>query len=194
MKNTLEVLKAGNERFVASNVKRREVKPEQLADGQNPHTIILTCADSRVPPELIFDQDLGDLFVIRVAGNSCTPEGVGSIEYAVANLGTKNIVVMGHSSCGAVSAAVDVIQNKTTLPTPALEKTIAPILPAVLQAAKNENETENILDSAIKAHTEKTCQGLLEESSLLRKKVDAGELNIYSAVYNISTGIVEISR
>ena len=111
--NVLKQLQEGNQRFVENQSMHNQKACDDLVAGQNPSAVILGCADSRVPPELIFDQGLGDLFVIRVAGNVVTPTQLGSIEYAVEHLGTEVVVVLGHSGCGAVKATLDVIRENT---------------------------------------------------------------------------------
>ncbi|MGI9428670.1 MAG: carbonic anhydrase, partial [Bythopirellula sp.] len=110
--SALSRLKAGNKRYVADKMKRDMQDPARRSDltsGQSPFAIVLSCADSRVVPELIFDQGLGELFVVRVAGNVANTSSIASIEYAAANLGSKLIVVLGHESCGAVTAAMEMV-------------------------------------------------------------------------------------
>ena len=166
--SVLTELKQGNQRFIEKKTRVRKTEPKELANGQSPHTIVITCADSRVPPELIFDQDLGDLFVIRVAGNTATDEVIGSAEYAAANLGSSVCIVLGHTSCGAVDAAVKVVQDNAQLPSQCLDKVVAPIKPAVTKAI--DAKSTDTLDSAINFNVESSLTTLTEKSEIILTK------------------------
>lgn len=191
----LAKLLEGNRRFIAgtpSLLSRR--RPEDfaaLAEGQAPSAIIVACADSRVAPELIFDQGVGDLFVVRVAGNVVSGAGPvikGSLEFAVAELGARLIVVLGHSACGAVKAAITHIDAKDVLPG-AIEGLVDVIRPAVADAAGQPGDK---LDNVIKANVRKcvaTIQGL---DPILSKFAGGGELKVVGGVYDLKSGRVEI--
>ncbi len=178
-------LAAGNQRFASGKVKPHDLvaRRKQLVNGQSPHTAVLSCADSRVPPEVIFDQNLGDLFVVRTAGESADPLSVGSIEYAVAHLGTTLVVVMGHQSCGAVTAACSGEPEES----PNLGAVVAPITTSCSKIDKARPET---LDLAIRDHVHSVADQLLAKSALLKKAVDDGKLTIVEAYYSLDTGQV----
>ncbi len=160
-----------------------------LAEGQAPLTVIVSCADSRVAPELIFDQGMGDLFVVRVAGNVITGAGdsvKGSIEYAVAELDVRLIMVLGHSQCGAVKAAIKHIDAKDTLPG-SIGGLVDLIRPAV---ATVKDKQGNILDNAIKANVERGVDRLKHLEPILAGSVKKGTLKIVGAVYDLHSGKV----
>ncbi len=184
----LDRLMEGNQRFV----QQKQTHPDQnmariqeVAGGQAPFAAILSCADSRVAPEIIFDQGLGDLFVVRVAGNIATIEDVGSEEYAVAILGTPLIMVLGHESCGAVTAAVE----REELPG-VIESLVLAIDPAV-QIAKQQNQPGDLLTNAIKANV-KLQKDRLQYSSVIRSAIEAGKLKIVGAYYDLHTGAISL--
>lgn len=184
----LTQLKQGNQRFQEGNTREKIRKPSELAAGQKPHTIVLTCADSRVPPEMLFDQDLGDLFVVRIAGNTASDESIGSIEYAAANLGSSLCVVLGHSSCGAVAAAVDHVKTRAPLPSPALQHVVDPIVAPVMMAMKENHD--NTLEKAIEINIDSTVARLLSSSAILRSLNEQGKLDFTGAKYDLKTGKV----
>lgn len=185
----MEELRNGNKRFISKETKHKNKKPSDLAGGQSPHTIVLTCADSRVPPELIFDQDLGDLFVIRIAGNYATAEAIGSIEYAAANLGSSVIMILGHTSCGAVGAAVDVVTKDAELPSKSLIKTIDPILAAVQDAKKSD--ATDLLDTSVNNNVSNAAKELLKESKIIQDLESQKKIQIVNAKYHLDSGLVE---
>ena len=178
-------LAAGNRRFAAGKTERRDVvaRRKQLVTGQNPHAAILSCADSRVPPELIFDQNLGDLFVVRSAGESADPLSVGSLEYAVAHLGTSVIVVLGHQACGAVSAACSGEKAES----PNLEAVVSPIADSCTKVDKNTPES---FDAAVRDHVHSVAQQVLAKSGMLKRAVESGKLTIVEGYYSLETGAV----
>lgn len=186
---TLAKLEQGNKRFVGRSPEERKVKPESLATGQKPHTIVLTCADSRVPPELLFDADLGELFVIRIAGNTVSDEALGSIEYAVANLGSNVLMVLGHTSCGAVAAAVDVATKGAQLPTISLERTVNPILRSVKKA--EAEKAGDLLERSIDLNVENALEALVARSPIVKESVEKNTLKIVGGKYHLSNGQVE---
>ncbi len=179
----LQRLKEGNERFVSDKLAgelSNEDRRIALVAGQAPWAIILSCADSRVVPELAFDTGLGELFVLRVAGNIANTDTIASIEYAVAHLGTEVIVVLGHESCGAVGAALSGGDNGYNL-----NHLLAQIEPAKAQAESNE------VNTVVKKNAELSAKDLYERSSIIRNAVDSGKLKISSAFYNLGSGKVD---
>ena len=172
----------GNKRYISDkeSVDGSSKLRKQLKNGQNPYAIILSCADSRVVPELIFDSNIGDLFVIRVAGNIANTCSIASIEYAVAHIGCKVIVVLGHESCGAVTAAVKGGDNGLNL-----NKLCSFISPAIEKAKSN-----NIAD-VVKMNAKINGEALISSSEIISKAVDENKLNVISAYYNLEKGNVE---
>ena len=185
----LAQLVAGNQRFQRDTTGHPHLyakRRAELAGGQAPFAVILSCSDSRVPPELIFDQGLGDLFVVRVAGNTVTPAGLESIDYAVDHLGTNLIMVLGHESCGAVKGALGECVSK---PAAKLPEIFANICPAVEQARKAGGDT--LESSAIDLNVTDQVK-ILERSPLFKKRIADGSLKIVGARYNLKSGKVEI--
>lgn len=180
-------LMAGNERFVAGKPRAHALVPlrKKLASGQSPNVIILSCSDSRVSPELVFDQSLGDLFVVRTAGNVADPVALGSIEYAVDHIHSPVLVVLGHQKCGAVSAAC----SGGKMPSENLEAIMNKIGPAVIQA-KTYAKGDDLLDAAIKENVGQSAKDLQTNSEIIRNAVQAGKLKIFEAEYSLDTGAV----
>lgn len=179
----LSELKNGNVRFLNGTPQRNNqdaTRVESLTAGQSPWAIILSCADSRVVPEIAFDTGLGELFVIRVAGNVANKSTIASIEYAVAHLGTKLIVVMGHESCGAVGAAIDNGGGSESL-----DHLLAEIKPAIAAAKSND------VNTVVKTNAKITAENLQERSSIITNAVANEGLEIVSAFYNLSNGSVD---
>ncbi|MBL9149886.1 MAG: carbonic anhydrase [Phycisphaerae bacterium] len=185
-------LKAGNERFVRGKTVgfdyRAQVKPASA--GQYPKAIVLGCVDSRVPPEVVFDQGLGDIFVARIAGNFENTDILGSMEFATAVSGAKAIVVLGHTNCGAVKGAIDQVQLGN------LTDTLANLAPAV-DAAKTEcpqgpfdSHNKALLNAALDANVRITMRDILEYSDVLRERVAKGDLVIAGGVYDLETGAI----
>jgi carbonic anhydrase len=163
----------------ADAAKRRE----ELANVQHPFAVIVGCSDSRVPPEIVFDQGLGDLFVVRVAGNVIDDHALGSTEYAVDHLGVRLIVVLGHQSCGAVKAARETIAAKSKAPGH-IQSLVTAIRPAVEATAKGD------LEATIKANVKDVVQALRSSTPILKAKVDSGDVRVVGAYYNLDTGAV----
>jgi carbonic anhydrase len=157
---------------------------QDVAQGQHPIAIIVGCSDSRVPPEIIFDQGLGDLFVVRVAGNVVDDHALGSIEYAIEHLHVGLVIVLGHDACGAVNAAVagDVADAH-------IQSIVTAIQPAVKQARTMPG---NLLDNAIDANVRYVVSQLKKSEPILSHEVDAGHLKIVGARYNLATGAVRL--
>jgi carbonic anhydrase len=188
-------LRTGNGRFVANvrsiDVLAAQAQRAELASGQSPFAIVLTCSDSRVPAELVFDCGLGDLFVIRVAGNVVAPSLIGSVEYAAATFGTQLVVVMGHTRCGAVSATLDVLSGRATVPTESIHDIVERITPAVKELVRSDVPKEELMRPAIRANTRSSADRLLHGSRLLEDRAGAGKLRIVSAEYALETGVVD---
>jgi carbonic anhydrase len=177
----------GNKRFIDGKPRHHDLVSQRrtLEKNQHPLVAVLSCSDSRVPPEAVFDQGLGDLFVVRVAGNSSDPTGIGSLEYAVEHLGTVMIVVLGHQSCGAVKAAC----SGEKMPTSNLEAVVQPIAESC-SVAKQEHTGESLLDFAIRDHVYRTAQDLLANSPVLKHAHEEGKLTIIEAYYSLDSGAV----
>jgi carbonic anhydrase len=179
-------LKEGNGRYTSGNLQHPGQTTErrtELAKTQYPFASIVSCSDSRVPPEIVFDQGLGDLFIVRVAGNVINDEGLGSIEYSVDHLGTRLIVVLGHQRCGAVQAAKETIAAKGKAPGH-IESLVTAIKPAVETTAKDD------LDATIKANVKNVVQALRSSTPILKAKVDSGEVKVIGGYYSLDTGAV----
>ncbi|PYX39891.1 MAG: carbonic anhydrase [Acidobacteria bacterium] len=178
-------LASGNRRFMDGKSEARDLvaRRKDLAKTQSPRVAVLSCADSRVPPELVFDEGLGDLFVVRSAGESADPLAVGSLEYAVEHLGTVVIVVMGHQSCGAVKAACSGEKAASRN----LEAVVAPIAASCTKVDKRKPDT---FDLAGRDHVHSVARELLVRSAILKKASDEGELTIVEAYYSLETGEV----
>jgi len=179
-------LKEGNKRFADGKGTARNLVSQRhsLEKSQHPLVAVLSCSDSRVPPEIIFDQGLGDLFVVRVAGNSADPIGMGSLEYAVEHLGTVVIVVLGHQSCGAVTAACSGDKMPANL-----DAVVEPIAPSC-RVAKERHSSDDLIVFAIKDHVHAAAEELLSRSEVLKHAHDGGKLTIIEAYYSLDSGTV----
>jgi carbonic anhydrase len=184
----------GNKRFVDGKLVHPGRKPEDfaaLAEGQAPVAAIVGCADSRVPPEVVFDQGVGDLFVVRVAGNIVSGAGPtvkGSLEFAVAVLGARLIMVLGHTQCGAVKSAIEHIDANDALPG-SIGELIDPIRPAVLAVKGRAGDK---LENVTRANVEKGVERLKTLDPILSKFAKSGELKVVGAVYELRTGMVRV--
>ncbi len=179
-------LKEGNGRYTSGNLQHPGQTTErrtELAKTQHPFASIVSCSDSRVPPEIVFDQGLGDLFVVRVAGNVINDEGLGSVEYTVDHLGTRLILVLGHQRCGAVQAAKETIAAKGKAPGH-IESLVTAIKPAVEATAKED------LDATIRANVKNVVQALRSSTPILKSKVDSGQIQVIGGYYSLDTGAV----
>ena len=179
-------LKEGNGRYTSGNLQHPGQTAErrtELAKTQHPFAAIVSCSDSRVPPEIVFDQGLGDLFIVRVAGNVINDEGLGSIEYTVDHLGTRLILVLGHQRCGAVDAARETIAAKGKAPGH-IQSLVTAIKPAVEATAKDDLET------TIKTNVKNVVQALRSSTPILKAKVDSGEIQVIGGYYSLDTGAV----
>lgn len=187
----MNILQAGNERYKSGNLIKEgqsQSDREKLIGGQKPHTIILSCSDSRVPPELIFDQKLGEIFVVRTAGEALDQSAIASIEYAVEHLGVHNLVVMAHESCGAVKAAFGTL-NGEDAGSPSLNYLVKDIHPRILKF--KGHEPTNALISEAKANASGVAKDLLGRSKIVNEKVESNELAINTAIYHLNSGWVE---
>ncbi|MBE9029747.1 carbonic anhydrase [filamentous cyanobacterium LEGE 11480] len=183
----LELLTTGNERFVAHHAQHPHTSIERMAElatGQHPIVTILSCADSRVPAELLFDLGLGDVFNVRVAGNIVTPEVLASIEYAVELLETPVLMILGHERCGAVTAAV----QGQTVPGH-IGDFIDEILPAVAQV---KDQPGDAIDNAVRANVDRQIQVLLQQSDLIRKRKANGQVRVVGSRYDLDSGRVDL--
>jgi len=193
----LERLRAGNARFV-SGEGVREVYPSpsrraELAETQEPFAIILGCSDSRVPAEIVFDQGLGDLFVIRVAGNIVAPSQVGSVEFAAARFGTRLVVVLGHSECGAIAATLEELQQPGSSQSRNLRSIVDRIRPSVEEMMKTElrNDLGTLVEHAVRANVDVSVNHLRHGSAILEELTQTNDLLIVGAEYSLTTGEVE---
>jgi carbonic anhydrase len=182
----LQKLMEGNQRFVRHQLQhpdQTEARVHEVAQAQHPFATVLSCADSRVPAEIVFDQGIGDIFDVRIAGNIVTPESIGSIEYAVALLGTPVLMILGHERCGAVTAAV---QNE---PLPGKIGTfVEAILPAVERV---KHQSGDAVDNAVTANVQYQIE-LLQRSPLITERAESGRLKIVGGRYDLDTGTVQI--
>lgn len=191
----LERLRAGNKRFREGDhsieALIRESRQQDFQNGQNPFAVILTCADSRVPVEILFDQGIGDLFVIRVAGNVVAPSLVGSVEYSAVVLNTKLVVVMGHSSCGAVTTTIKVLKKQSKVPSDNIRDIVERIRPATAELVETNLSDDELLARAIRANVRASTSHLRQGSPLLERLANEQELIIVGAEYDIATGNVD---
>jgi carbonic anhydrase len=189
--NPITILREGNTRFVQGNPMRpRQDEARRILTaegGQHPFVAVLACSDSRVPVEILFDQGIGDLFTVRVAGNIAGPSEIGSLEYAVANLGVSALLVLGHTHCGAVHAAV-----KTQELHGAVGEVIGRILPAVNKATTDHPALtgQELLEAAVRANIRHSMGDLLRNSSIIRDAIGRGKLELIGACYDIRDGLV----
>ena len=193
----LDRLREGNRRFVsnqaAGHVVSDPTRRAELVAGQEPFAIILGCSDSRVPAELVFDQGFGDLFVIRVAGNIVAPSQVGSVEFAASRFGTRLVVVMGHSQCGAVVATLDEVQGRASNQSRNLRSIVDRIRPSVetLIASRRIDDPDRLLSDAVRANVRASANHLRHGSELLEHLTRADGLVVVGAEYSLETGIVD---
>jgi carbonic anhydrase len=180
-------LMEGNQRFVDGKTKTFDVVPlrQGLAKGQAPKVVVLSCSDSRVGPEILFDKSLGDLFVVRSAGNIADAIGVGSIEYAVEHLGSSVLVVLGHEKCGAVSAAC----SGEKMPSVNLQAIVDKIWPAVTRA-KARAKGDELVEAAILENVHQSAKDVLASSEILQHFLHDGKLTVFEAVYELGSGKV----
>jgi len=180
----IERLEEGNKRYIADKLDGKlqdSTRRQELTQGQNPHTIVLSCADSRVVPELVFDSGLGELFVVRVAGNVANTSSIASIEYAVAHIGSEVLVVLGHQSCGAVTAAMAGGDNGYNL-----NHLLSHVAPALAKADDGAQ-----VNDVVRINARLNAEELMNRSDIIRGAVEAGKLKIVPAYYNLDSGKVD---
>ena len=190
--DVVEALMKGNANYVANDISESEIptRIEKTSTGQYPMAYILSCVDSRVPPELVFDQGIGDLFVGRVAGNSENVDQLGSMEFATAVAGSKVIMVLGHSACGAIKGACDGVElgNLTEL-----LDSLEPAVEAVQGVPADQRNSSNIdfVNDVAKTNVQMTMERILSRSPVLKELVDNGDIKIVGGFYDLNTGKVE---
>lgn len=195
-REALERLQAGNQRFVlgqpstafADHERRRE-----LAERQEPFAVVLGCSDSRVPAEIVFDQGFGDLFVVRVAGNVVAPSQIGTVEFAAERFGTRLVVVLGHTGCGAIAATLEELVRPTEQRSRCLRSIVDRIRPSVeaLLATGTEESLASLGAKAVRANVRASVEQLIHGSEILEQLVQSGELSVVGAEYSLETGVVE---
>ncbi len=196
-KAALERLREGNGRWVTdarvASASTTAARRREMVAGQEPFAVVLGCADSRVPPEFIFDQGAGDLFVVRVAGNVAGPAEIGSIEFAVQKLGARLIVVLGHSLCGAVVATLDAPGEAAEGGSPYLASIMDRIRPAVAEvlATVPPGDRDTLVERAVRANTRMAADCLRLESQVLARQIKGDGLLVVGAGYDLETGIVD---
>ncbi len=193
----LERLQVGNRRFIEGRQSHRELtlrdQMEAVARQQRPFAIIIGCSDSRVPAEIVFDQGIGDLFVIRVAGNVVAPSQIGSVEFAASQFDTRLVVVLGHSNCGAVEATFAELHRPTEHRSPNLHAIVDRIRPAVegLLGTDLEEDPEALIRAGVRANVRSSVAQLRHGSKILEDLVREQRLLIVGAEYSLTTGLVE---
>jgi carbonic anhydrase len=189
----LDRLVAGNARFVASRSETGPSRPSEFAAAQEPFAVILGCSDSRVPAEIVFDQGLGDLFVIRVAGNIVAPSQVGSVEFAAEQFGTRLVVVLGHSNCGAILATIDQLGRSSQHQSPNLRSIVNRVKPSVeaLMRTELKHDPQALVRQAVRANICASANHLRHGSQILEQLIQRDGLLVVGAEYSLETGIVD---
>lgn len=188
---SLQKLMDGNKRFESGNLSQKDLsdaKRKELLKGQKPFAIVLSCSDSRVPPELIFDQGLGDIFVVRVAGNVVDPISLGSIEYGAEHLNVPLLFILGHSKCGAVSATVESKEK----PEGNIGAIVEEITPHCAAAKKKGGTKEEIVAMAVEDNVMHVYKDTMKKSKIINHLVEAGKLKIVAGEYDLATGKVNM--
>jgi carbonic anhydrase len=193
----LDRLREGNERFVTDTRESTDVASEarrsELVRGQEPFAVILGCSDSRVPAEIIFNQGLGDLFVIRVAGNVVAPSQIGSVEFAIEMFGTPLVVVLGHSMCGAVEATIAQLERPSETRSQNLYSIVDRIRPAVQSLFETGigSDRGELMKQCVRANIRASVNQLRHGSGMLESMIGQGRLTVVGAEYSLETGIVD---
>ena len=186
----LRLMKEGNDNYRTDapfrGVQGRERRVE-LARGQAPFCVLVGCSDSRVPPELLFGHGLGELFIVRNAGNTVDTAALGSVEYGVGVLGCPLIVVLGHERCGAVAAAVDLVEKNTAFPG-VIGEMIQPIVPAVLEARSQEGD---LLEASVRSNARRVAKRLTTQSLVIKDALNGGKVKVVGARYSLEDGSVD---
>lgn len=197
-RKALEKLLRGNQRFVSGQsfhvAKFGNSRRAEVLDDQNPFAIVLGCSDSRVPLELVFDQGLGDLFVIRVAGNIVMPSQIGSVEFAADKFGTKLVVVLGHSQCGAVLATLEELEQSTDSQSASLRAIVNAIRPSVehLVSPACELSRKDLVQAAVQANIHASVERLVHGSEIIENLIENEKLLVVGAEYSLETGKVTV--
>jgi carbonic anhydrase len=193
----LRMLREGNGRFAAGCPRQEPFtcaeERRRLVGGQQPFAIVLSCSDSRVPAELVFDQGVGDLFVIRVAGNVVAPALVGSVEFAAYTFHTRLVVVMGHSKCGAVTATLDALLHREAVPSDNVRDIVERIRAAAVTVLSTSSDAawDDVLARAIRANVLVAVDHLRHGSRILESLVHDHDLEVVGAEYDLETGLVD---
>jgi carbonic anhydrase len=190
----LDRLREGNERFVSGvrslDALMSHTRRAELTTAQQPFAIVLGCSDSRVPAEIVFDQGLGDLFVIRVAGNIVAPSQVGSVEFAAARFGTSLVVVLGHTQCGAIQAAIEHVRNPTTS-SPNVRSIVDRIAPTVRSLWAARTDDTDFVRHVERANVRASVDHLRHGSAILERLIGEGKLAVIGAQYSLESGEVD---
>jgi len=195
--DALKCLREGNQRFASNRATgsafATTARRAELVTGQEPFAVVLGCSDSRVPAELVFDQGFGDLFVIRVAGNIVAPSQVGSVEFAAARFGTRLVVVMGHTQCGAIGATLDDLQGRATTDSRNLRSIVDRIRPTLqtLLALNPGRDPDTLRHAAVRANVRASVDHLRHGSALLEDLILTDALLVVGAEYSLDTGVVD---
>lgn len=190
-------LQEGNRRFVEDvrngHLMASQTRRSELADGQEPFAVILGCSDSRVPVEIVFDQGLGDLFVIRVAGNIVAPSQIGSIEFAADRFQTRLVVVLGHSKCGAIQATLEELQRPSEKQSRNLRSIVDRVRPSVegLLVSQRSYDHETLVRMAVRANIHASVSQLRHGSEIIEQLIQTEGLEVVGAEYSLETGVVE---
>jgi carbonic anhydrase len=196
-REALERLREGNRRFVSGapslDTAATHVRRMEFVAGQEPFAVILGCSDSRVPVEIVFDQGLGDLFVIRVAGNIVAPSQIGSVEFAAERFGTRLVVVLGHTRCGAIQATLDDLQQPSDSQSLNVGSIVQRIRPAVegLMATELRRDREALAREAVRANVRVSADYLRHGSEVLERLIRKEGLYVVGAEYSLETGVVD---
>jgi carbonic anhydrase len=195
--DALERLREGNRRFANGLISRDTLlshgRRTELTKGQNPTAIILGCADSRVPAEIVFDQGLGDLFVIRVAGNIVAPSQIGSVEFAAARFGVRLVVVLGHSQCGVIRATIEDLLDRDSGQSKNIRSIVDRVRPAVepLMLTELKSDPESLVRAAVRANVRVAANHLRSGSAILENLIQHEGLRVIGAEYNLDSGAVD---
>lgn len=184
----LEKLMQGNARFVHHRLKHPDQKPSRMAElvqGQHPFAVVLGCSDSRIPPEVLFDQGLGDIFVIRVAGNILSDDVIGSIEYGIEHLGTPLVLVLGHEKCGAVTAAVENVDTGCSH-----EGCLINAIKPAVQISKNQKG--DLVDVSIHNNVKLVVENLKKSKPIIADSIEHGKVKVIGAYYHLDSGKVDL--
>lgn len=192
----LDRLREGNRRYVSEQHRQRrpgQTRRDELVEGQAPFAIILGCSDSRVPAEIVFDQGLGDLFVIRVAGNVVAPSQIGSVEFAAERFGTRLVVVLGHSACGAIVATIEELERPSEMRSPNLRSIVDRIRPSVegLLEAGVRGDRDALVHHAVRANIRASVDHLRHGSAILERLIESDGLLVVGAEYSLESGEVD---